>query len=446
MDHKSFWLGGAPVQCGSHLPSLPNVPREGLVDDRSGVLAAERAAGVVDFESIGHIVTNLDGKIIECDDAGAAILFVKVGDEPLGTWYAMLPLQVRRRLQFEWGRAMAAPPQQAMLFKFHDSLRNRSITVSFTASMIRRSGSRRYIGTLSVDTPTRAPATDLLVSSMSVAKGHLHPPLAGSVVIGECKECFQHTPKPEVIGCIYAEREPVVSKQESENASAMAVKCKLLASIGHEMHQPIYAIQNYTSAARQHLHLGEADKVQEMLAQIDRQVARANDIGARLRQFALRSTHDRKTADIHAVIRSCSDIAMMYAADAKADFSLVFEASQTVVQCDSLQIQQVLLNLIRNATDSLVEGDLSRGKIVARTFNRGNRVVVEVIDTGAGVQNSNIDRIFDHFFTTKQSGLGIGLPFCRSIVDSHGGSLRLRENRPGRVVFELALPLETASG
>jgi len=443
MDQKLLFLASRSSDYSARVTAAPPAYREGVVDDHTGVMVGNRSEGLFDGGPVGLIVVDSDGKIIDFDESAAAVLAINSGGIASGTWFEMLPLQVRMRLGDEWSRAVAAPAKKALRFRFHDLHGGPTITASFVASVVRSTAACRFIGTLLVDAPERSLAPDKLAANRIDVTRYSHQSSASPLIACECKECYQKSAKAGVVGYLYAEREAVLDDEDCDSATAMDVKCKLLAGIGHEMHQPIYAIQNFTSAARQHLRLGQADKVNEMLTQIDRQVARANDIGARLRQFALQSKQDRKAVDIHTVIRSCSDIAMMYAADANADFSLLLEASQSTVRCDSLQIQQVLLNLIRNSTDSLAEGDSSKRKIIARTFNRDSRVVVEVIDTGPGVQNSHIDRIFDHFFTTKQSGLGIGLPFCRTIIDAHGGSLRLQENRPGRVVFEMALPLDT---
>jgi len=228
---------------------------------------------------------------------------------------------------------------------------------------------------------------------------------------------------------------------DDSEPSASDVNHRLLRAIGHEMQQPIYAIQNFMFAARQHLKMGQSDQVAEMLTKIERQVARARDFGDRLRQFATQSLHTPRPSDVHQIIHGCSEMVRIYADDARALLKLELRATETAAILDPLQIQQVLLNLVRNATDSLMLTDSTNRSLLIETTSDAENVFLRVVDSGHGVADEDRDRIFERLYTTKDAGLGIGLSYCRSVLALHGGALSLLESNPGRVVFEMRLPL-----
>jgi two-component system sensor kinase FixL len=207
------------------------------------------------------------------------------------------------------------------------------------------------------------------------------------------------------------------------------------------MQQPIYAMQNFMFAARQYLKKGQLDQVEQMLTKIERQVVRSREMSDRLRQLAIGSKHVRRASTVHQLIESCRDIVQMHADDARTLLLLDLQATVTSVMCDGAQIQQVILNLIRNSTDSLASTDSLDRLLVIETANDSHKIWIRVIDSGPGIQTVDEQRIFDHFFTTKETGLGIGLTFSRSVIAAHGGELTLHENRTGRVVFQIELPL-----
>jgi C4-dicarboxylate-specific signal transduction histidine kinase len=223
---------------------------------------------------------------------------------------------------------------------------------------------------------------------------------------------------------------------------------RLLRTIGHEMQQPVYAIQNLTLAALQYLKLGQSDRAAEMLAKVERQIVRSRELGERLHQFAgqplgqLRQPKAEPVV-IDGLIEHCEQVMRIFAGDAQADLRLDLRAGDAAVRCDRAKMQQVLLNLVRNATDSLALLDQPIGTLTIRTGCDGGIVSVRVIDNGPGLAPGAQERIFDLWFSTKDLGLGIGLAYSRQVVGSCGGTLGLADNRPGNVVFELRLPVVT---
>lgn len=119
-----------------------------------------------------------------------------------------------------------------------------------------------------------------------------------------------------------------------------------------------------------------------------------------------------------------------------------FRADQTIVQADPIQLQQVVLNLIKNAIDAtsnMARDD--RQMSLSTAIKDGSTVVLSVCDTGAGIAGEDHDRIFDAFFTKKTAGMGLGLAISRAIVDAHGGTLRLVKSDPKGSEFEIELPM-----
>lgn len=230
-------------------------------------------------------------------------------------------------------------------------------------------------------------------------------------------------------------------KGDSATGYLLATQTKLLRTIGHEMQQPIYAIQNFVFAARQHLKMGQSEQVGEMLTKIERQILRAREFGDRLRQFASHTPKDTRPTNLHQVIESCGEVAQIFADDARAVVRFDLRATDATVVCDPEQIRHVLLNLVRNAADSLALAVPQNRSIAIETESDGRTILIRIVDSGPGVAAEDRERIFDHLFSTKDAGLGMGLSYCQLVITAHGGKLVLAENRPGRVVFEIRLPI-----
>ena len=118
-----------------------------------------------------------------------------------------------------------------------------------------------------------------------------------------------------------------------------------------------------------------------------------------------------------------------------------FASDLPSIQGDRVQLQQVILNLIRNAIDAMSDGDDRPRQLVVRTANAElGSVLVAVQDTGLGIDPANLDRLFDAFYTTKPDGLGIGLSICRTIVEAHGGKLWAHADVPQGAIFQFTIP------
>ena len=240
-----------------------------------------------------------------------------------------------------------------------------------------------------------------------------------------------------------AEREIRQHRESLVEVARLGTMGEMAAGIAHELNQPLTAISNYAQACQRLIHDDAitADDLDEIMAKINVQARRASQVISGLRSFVKRRQVTRRPTDIH---RLLSEVVMMAELDTNANgipLNLDIARSLPQVQADPVQLQQVLLNLIRNAIDAMIACE-DRGagiRISARTV-KDDDVVISVEDHGPGVSDGIGARLFDPFFTTKKDGLGIGLSFSKSIVEDHGGDLAFGPGRSGGAIFSVTLP------
>ncbi|MCI0668334.1 MAG: PAS domain S-box protein [Methylococcaceae bacterium] len=218
---------------------------------------------------------------------------------------------------------------------------------------------------------------------------------------------------------------------------------EMVAGIAHEINQPLAAIVNYTDASQRLLASGTADPEDLMHAmkQASAQAHRAAKVLHRLRDFARMRSVPRENVDLNALIKDVVSLANMENPGFRSAIKLELEEDLPQLQADPVQIQQVIFNLIRNGVDAMQEPGTHGQNLVIRTVKDGDEFVrIEVVDRGPGVDENSVDKIFDPFFSTKQSGMGLGLSICRSIARSHGGQLDFVNNANHGATFFLRLP------
>ena len=220
------------------------------------------------------------------------------------------------------------------------------------------------------------------------------------------------------------------------------------ASIAHEIDQPLVAIGNYAQAARRRLAVGSAidtDKLEKLLEKIGAQAARAGEVLQRLRSMLKKHEPRATQFDFGQLVSETVKLAEMgtHLQDVRVEVSM--RPGLPPVIADEIQIHQVLLNLLRNALESMEDGAIAQRvlKIDVQCF-RPSQLLVRVIDHGHGVAPGDGERVFEPFYSTKTSGLGMGLAICRAIVVAHGGQLWYSPNPDGGAMFEFTLPVATA--
>jgi len=218
---------------------------------------------------------------------------------------------------------------------------------------------------------------------------------------------------------------------------------ELAASLAHEIAQPIATSRNNARAALNFLDKQppELGDVREALGCIVNDADRAGDIIDRIRDHIKKAPPRKDRFDLNEAINEVIALARSAITKNVVSVDTHFTEGALLVQGDRVQLQQVVLNLILNAVDAmgLIE-DGPRELVISAEQNQANGVLVAVRDFGPGIDPEHLERVFDAFYTTKQSGVGMGLSICRSIIDAHGGRLWAEANKPRGAVFQFTLP------
>jgi len=242
-----------------------------------------------------------------------------------------------------------------------------------------------------------------------------------------------------------AAREALASQREKlAHVGRLSTMGEMTASIAHEINQPLTAISMYAQASLKLLELeGGTEKVKEALEKLNTQSLRAGAVIERIQRFARAQESSKELVDLNDLV---TDLLKLADSDARMhDIELVLELSPELPQifADPVQIQQVILNLIRNGIDAMNEIGCRNGRCIElQTRIQGGDVQLEVRDQGPGVAEDQSDLVFTPFHTTKKEGMGMGLSICRSIISEHGGELRFKNNDQAGACFYFSLPIE----
>ena len=218
---------------------------------------------------------------------------------------------------------------------------------------------------------------------------------------------------------------------------------EMASSIAHEVNQPLTAIATYAQACRRLVEGGmvETPEVLDVLEQIGEEALRAGDIIHRLRGLVRKRENELVECDIKELIDEIAPLASVDARMNEVELRFILSQETPAVLVDGVQIQQVVLNLIRNGIDSMVEIPPGRRALEVRAIPLNeNEVRVAVTDQGCGLPEVSENALFEPFFTTKETGLGLGLNISRSIISAHGGRLWFSRNPGGGTTFLFTLP------
>jgi PAS domain S-box-containing protein len=230
---------------------------------------------------------------------------------------------------------------------------------------------------------------------------------------------------------------------EVEHIHRLHTMGEFAAGLAHELNQPLCAISSCAQAAQRLLQTESPDLANSRTAieEVVVQAERAAEVIRRLRLFVRKHEPQRAALDVNALIRET--LALVRPEARQHDMTVVLELDERLppIQADRVQIQQVLLNLQRNAIDAIREVRRERRELVISTVLRDNQLEVAVRDTGRGLPEKDPERVFESFYTTKQTGLGLGLPLSRSFIEAHGGRLWAAANTEGGATFRFTLPV-----
>lgn len=215
---------------------------------------------------------------------------------------------------------------------------------------------------------------------------------------------------------------------------------QMASALAHEINQPLAAVMNYAQAAQMQLTSGNTGKLGDWLRKIGEQAERASAIITRLRSFTKKGTAEQQPENLSKLIQEASALALIGTkrAGIKAQLRLSEDAETALV--DKVQIQQVLVNLIRNAAEAMADGPTPELVVATRALADAEAVEVMVADRGPGLAEEIRRTLFQPFQTTKASGLGIGLSISRSIIEAHGGRLWAEDNPGGGTIFRFTVP------
>lgn len=234
------------------------------------------------------------------------------------------------------------------------------------------------------------------------------------------------------------------SRQRIELSRAMrfAAMGELTASIAHEINQPLGAILNNAKTAEILLAKGTVapDELRAIMSDIRRDNERAHAVIQRLRTLLSKGEVAHIPVGLHVVVGEMLSILKPEAALRGITVEMNLSASVDLISGDSVQLQQVLINLALNAMDAMADTKADDRRLSFRTRNVADRLELKVTDTGAGIEQTAMPAIFDSFYTTKSDGLGLGLPIVRTIVEAHHGTIVV-ESQPGHgSAFALNFP------
>ncbi|MGA2496552.1 MAG: ATP-binding protein, partial [Tepidisphaeraceae bacterium] len=238
-----------------------------------------------------------------------------------------------------------------------------------------------------------------------------------------------------------------VTRQRSDlvHLSRVTMLGELSGSLAHELNQPLAAILSNAQAAQRFLARGDSDpeEIEDILRDIVNDDKRAGEIIQRLRLLLTKGEIDRRPLDINELAR---DVLRLMRSDLVSQSVVVetdFAPDLHLVSGDRVQLQQVLLNLIMNACDSMAGNNIGNRLVVVRTrMENQTSLRISVIDQGIGIPADNLHRVFEPFVSTKKHGMGLGLSVCRTIIFAHGGHISAANNPERGATFDVILRVE----
>jgi len=232
---------------------------------------------------------------------------------------------------------------------------------------------------------------------------------------------------------------------ELVHISRLTAMGEMASALAHELNQPLSAIANYMKGSRRLLEDRSDEQsalVRDALEKAAEQSLRAGQIIRRLRDFVARGESERRIESVKKLVEEASALALVGAKEHGVRVRFQIDPVNDLVLVDKVQIQQVLLNLIRNAIEAMEQAP-RRELLIASRARGGDLLEVSVTDSGPGIAPEISSQLFQPFVTTKRLGMGVGLSISRSIVENHGGQIVAEPNEGGGTVFRFTMPSVT---
>jgi two-component system sensor kinase FixL len=230
-------------------------------------------------------------------------------------------------------------------------------------------------------------------------------------------------------------------QSELVHISRLTAMGEMASTLAHELNQPLSAITNYLKGSRRLIE-NEGDErslmMRDALEKAADQAMRAGQIIRRLRDFVSRGESERRVENVTKLVEEASALALVGVKDRGIRVTFHFDPSVELVLADRVQVQQVLLNLIRNAMDAM-EATHARDLAISVKPVDNDLVQVSVADSGSGIEPEVAEQLFQPFITTKRHGMGVGLSISRTIIEAHGGRIWVEPNPGGGTIFHFTL-------
>jgi two-component system sensor kinase FixL len=227
---------------------------------------------------------------------------------------------------------------------------------------------------------------------------------------------------------------------ELVHVSRLTALGEMASALAHELNQPLSAIANYLKGSKMLMERDPipADRVGDAMNRAADEALRAGQIIRRLRDFVARGETERSVESLPKMIEEASALALVGAKEHSILVRFDFDRDVDLVLADKVQVQQVVLNLIRNAVDAMMESPKRDLTVLVRPTD-DNMALVSVCDSGPGISPEIADQLFQPFITTKRTGMGVGLSISRTIIEAHGGRIWAEPNAGGGTIFRFTL-------
>ncbi len=242
-----------------------------------------------------------------------------------------------------------------------------------------------------------------------------------------------------------AEAEAKRHQLEMAHMSRLLSVGEMATGLAHEINQPLAAILNYCRGTQRRLEDGTADDIgtiRHSMELITRQAIRAAEIIKRIRSFVRRTEYQRLPFSVNEACREVSQFLHQEALDHQIRFEFALDPADPVLLADKIQIEQVLLNLMRNAIEAYSDCDRPHRPVIISTRKNGGYIYISVKDAAKGISPDGLAKLFEPFYTSKSTGLGMGLSISRTIIETHGGQLWAESDGQTGTQFHCKLPLK----
>jgi len=230
-------------------------------------------------------------------------------------------------------------------------------------------------------------------------------------------------------------------QSELVHISRLTALGEMASALAHELNQPLSAIANFMKGSRRLLEDksdANSNMIREAMDKAAEQSLRAGQIIRRLRDFVARGETERRIESLKKLLEEASALALVGAKDRGVRVTYAFDPTLDQVLADKVQIQQVVLNLVRNAIEAM-EQSRRRELMIGTERGEDGMAIVKIVDTGSGIAPEIAGQLFQPFVTTKSQGLGVGLSISRTIIESHGGRISVEPNPSGGAIFRFTL-------